>query len=42
VSNLNGSFNEPSIQVGLDESLTEGYQRSEAYGSLLGIQAIEH
>jgi hypothetical protein len=38
---LNGAFNEPSIQVSLDEKLSEGHQRSFAEGSLLALEAIE-
>jgi len=39
---LNGSLNEPSIHVGLDEPLTESYQRPFTERRLLAVQTIQH
>ena len=39
-SNLDGSFNHPSIHVRLNESLAEGHQCPKASRSLFGLQTI--
>jgi hypothetical protein len=42
VGNLNGSFDESSIHLGADQTLSEGHECSFAKRRLLGIQTVQH
>jgi hypothetical protein len=42
VGYLNGSFDQPSIHLPIDESLAEGHERPFAKRCLICVQAIEY